>query len=74
MVASIRRSRAVHQKPEKSYPPLAYRIPDAVRVSGLGRTKLYQLINTGKLRAIHVGGRRLILAESLRELLDGDDA
>ena len=54
--------------------PLTYRIPDAVRVSGLGRTTLYRLMNAGKLRSIQVGGRRLIVAESLRELLEVGDA
>ena len=64
----------MHQKTEKPVSPIAYRIRDAARVSGLGRTTLYKLIGAGKLRAIRVGGRRLILAESLRELLDGDNA
>lgn len=54
--------------------PIAYRIPDATRVSGIGRTKIYELIGSGKLKAVRVGGRRLVLAESLRTLLeDGDD-
>lgn len=62
------------QQDSDKHAPLAYRIPDAVRVSGIGRTKLYQLIASGELRAIRVGGRRLILADSLRELLEAGDA
>ncbi|MFY0610771.1 MAG: helix-turn-helix domain-containing protein [Hyphomicrobiaceae bacterium] len=49
--------------------PMAYRIADASRVCGLGRTKIYELIGNGQLKAIRVGGRRLIPADSLRALL-----
>jgi excisionase family DNA binding protein len=49
--------------------PLAYRINDAVRVSGLSRSSLYELIAQKKLRSVMVAGRRLIPASALRELL-----
>jgi excisionase family DNA binding protein len=38
----------------------AYRINEFCATYGLGRTKTYDLIKTGKLRTILVGGRRLI--------------
>jgi excisionase family DNA binding protein len=55
-----------------SYEPqqLAYDIPTASRVSTLGRTKLYELIASGKLESTTVGKRRLILGESLRRLVE----
>lgn len=53
--------------------PLAYRINDAARVAGLGRTKIYQLIADGRLQAIRVGGRRLIPAWSLRSLIGAQE-
>ena len=49
---------------------LAYRINDAVQISGLGRTTLYKLISDNRLRSVVVAGRRLVLAASLRELLE----
>jgi Helix-turn-helix domain len=49
--------------------PLAYRVNDASRISGLGRTTLYKLHTEGKLAMIKVAGRTLIPAESLRALL-----
>ncbi len=58
---------------EEDHSPIAYRIADAVRVSGIGRTKLYEFIGCGKLKSIRVGGRRLILAKSLRALLEAGD-
>jgi excisionase family DNA binding protein len=50
---------------------LAYRINDAAAISGLGRSSLYKLMNSGQLRAVKVAGRRLIPAEALRELMQG---
>jgi excisionase family DNA binding protein len=47
----------------------AFRINEAVAVSGLSRSTLYKLLNTEKLRAVKVGGRRLILREDLLALL-----
>lgn len=58
-----------HRDPKPS-PPLAYRVNDAARAVGLGRTKIYALIKTGKLASVLVGGRRLILADSLKALLE----
>ncbi|WP_349320875.1 helix-turn-helix domain-containing protein [Asticcacaulis sp. MM231] len=50
---------------------LAYRIDEAVQVSGLGRTFLYEYIGSGKLPSIKVGGRRLILHDDLLAFLKG---
>ena len=52
--------------------PLAYSIADSVRVSSIGKTKLYALIKAGQLQARRIGGRTLIPAASLRALIDGE--
>jgi len=49
--------------------PLAYDMATACRVSSLGMTKLYELIADGRLATSKVGKRRLVLADSLRQLL-----
>ncbi|TXN72692.1 excisionase family DNA-binding protein [Methylobacterium sp. WL6] len=51
--------------PEK----LAYTVPQALYVTGLGRTTIYALIADRKLRTIKVGTRTLIPADSLRGYL-----
>jgi len=51
---------------------LAYSVKEAVIASSLGRTKIYELISSGELKATRVGGRTLILAESLRALISGE--
>jgi excisionase family DNA binding protein len=45
-------------------------INEASEVTGLGRTKLYELIGTGHLITTTVGRRRLVLVSSLQALLD----
>jgi excisionase family DNA binding protein len=45
---------------------LAHTIADAVKVSGIGRTSLYELIAAGKIEARKAGNRTLIPADSLR--------
>jgi len=50
---------------------LAYRVEEAMHVSGLGRTFLYEHITNGQLRSVKVGGRRLILHDDLLAFLKG---
>ena len=50
---------------------LAYGIEEAMHVSGLGRTFLYEHITNGQLRSVKVGGRRLILHDDLLAFLKG---
>ena len=52
--------------------PLAYSVAEACRVTSIGRTRIYALINEGKLEVRKVGKRTLIPAGSLRALIEGD--
>jgi excisionase family DNA binding protein len=45
-------------------------IPEACDATGIGRTKLYELISDGSLEAISVGRRRLITVKSLRDMIE----
>jgi hypothetical protein len=47
-------------------------IAEACQASGLGRTKLYELIGEKQVATTTVGRRRLILVPSLRSLLLGE--
>lgn len=49
---------------------LGYSVQETVEASGIGRTTIYELINTGELESIKVGRRRIIPAVSLREYFD----
>jgi excisionase family DNA binding protein len=45
-------------------------IGEACEVTGLGRTTIYELIGTGRLRTTTVGRRRLVVVDSLLALLE----
>ena len=50
--------------------PLAYTIKDACRVSGLGRTLIYEAIGAGKLAKTKIGTRTLIMRADLLKFLE----
>jgi excisionase family DNA binding protein len=50
--------------------PLAHTIAEASARSGIGRTTIYELINSGKLPARKRGRRTLILSDDLRRCLE----
>jgi hypothetical protein len=45
-------------------------IPEFARISGLGRSKIYELVGSGVLRSFCVGRRRLVEIASYRELVE----
>jgi excisionase family DNA binding protein len=47
-------------------------IAEACEVTGLGRTKLYELIGDGKVGTTTIGRRRLVLVQSLLSLIEGN--
>lgn len=65
-----------HRRQRRLRPPkpLAYTVKDACRLTGLGATMVYLLISQGRLRAVTIGRRRLVLAKSIEELLQLSDA
>lgn len=48
---------------------LAYSVPEAAAVTGLGKTTLYALIGSGKLPSCTIGRRRLIASADLEQLI-----
>lgn len=50
--------------------PLTVRIPAAVRMTGIGRSKLYELIQSGDIDIVKIGASTLIPVDSLRKLID----
>lgn len=51
--------------------PLTVTVPEAIRLTGLGRTSLYRLIGERKLRHVKVGKRTLIDFSSIKRLIEG---
>jgi excisionase family DNA binding protein len=49
---------------------MAFSVPAACKVAGVGRTKIYEAISSGALRARKNGAKNLILREDLQRWLE----
>ena len=49
--------------------PFSVRIPVAVQLTGIGRSKLYELIAAGEVETVKVGASTLVTVASLRSLI-----
>ncbi|MGJ8481936.1 DNA-binding protein [Sphingobium yanoikuyae] len=58
---------------EKKIEPLTVRVSTAVRITGLSRSRIYELIQSGDLDTVKVGRATLVQYSSLK-LLTGNDA
>lgn len=62
---------ASNKHPQQSQTePLAVRIPEACRLTGIGRSKLYQMIGDGYIKTVKVGAITLVPMRTLRRLID----
>ena len=48
---------------------LLYTVSECCRLTGLGRTKFYELVRAGKIKTIIIGGRRLVPADEAKRLV-----
>jgi len=55
--------------PDTRLEPLAVDIAEACRLTGLGRSKLYQLMSAGEIPSVKIGKRRVVPVDSLRQWL-----
>lgn len=60
--------------PQPFAEPITVTIPMAINYSGLGRTKLYEMIARKEIESVRVGARRLIVFASLKARLTDDAA
>lgn len=57
--------------PASSYAsePRLYQVPDVVRLLGLSRSVVYELIRSGRLRSVKEGRARRITAAAIRDYI-----
>lgn len=55
-------------KPEME--PIAVRVAEAMRLTGIGRSKLYELIASGDIETVKIGRCTLIPTTSLHHLIE----
>jgi excisionase family DNA binding protein len=53
-----------------AFAPLSVRIPTAVKLTGIGRSKIYELIQEGEIEVVKIGSATLIPLASLQRLLE----
>lgn len=71
---AIRRRAAGTLHSQASLEPLTVRITVAVQLTGIGRSKLYELIKAGDLQTVKVGAATLVTMASLRRLAERGSA
>lgn len=54
---------------EQKIEPLTVRISTAVRITGLSRSRIYELIQTGDIETVKVGRATLVQFHSLKSLV-----
>ena len=58
---------------ETRHTPRAYGVMDAAKELGIGRSSVYSLINSGRLRTVKLGRRTLIPADAIDALIQAQD-
>jgi len=53
---------------------LTVRIPTAMAMLGLGRSKIYDLMDNGEIKTVKAGKARLIIVQSLHEFISRHQA
>jgi len=69
----MRRRAQPTETPQKAAPairPISVRVPVAVQMTGISRSKLYELIKEGAVQIVKVGASTLIPIESLQRFID----
>lgn len=51
-----------------SLKPITVTVATALAVTGLGRTKFYELVRAGRIRTVSIGRRTLVVYASLEQL------
>jgi hypothetical protein len=69
MPRALSKTAAMPETPLLPLEPLTVRIPVAVQLTGIGRSKLYELIAAGEVDVVKIGASTLITVASLRRLI-----
>lgn len=56
--------------PSSSAELISVKIPEAVRLTGLSRSRIYELMRSGDIEYAKVGSSTLILVDSLRGFIE----
>lgn len=69
-IAELAAAIAENSAPEPDQPDRLLSIIEAADTLGVGRTKVYDEIGSGRLRTLQVGRRRLVSTAALRDYIE----
>lgn len=69
MPRALPKTVAMPEVPQLPLEPLTVRFPVAVQLTGIGRSKHYELIAAGEVDVVKIGASTLITVASLRRLI-----
>jgi len=64
------RARPVPERPIIDPAPISVRVPAAVKLTGISRSRLFELIRDGDIESVKLGSSRLIIVSSLEDFLE----
>jgi predicted DNA-binding transcriptional regulator AlpA len=50
--------------------PITVTIPEFKRISGISRSRIYELLDAGEIKSVHIGVRRLIIIQSYIDFIE----
>ena len=53
----------------ETLPPITATVQQFMRLSGMGKNKIFEMIRTGELPSVKFGGSRLIYVEGYRDIV-----
>jgi excisionase family DNA binding protein len=62
----MRRKKQPIIRPAQVISPITVRVPQAVDMTGLSRSRIYELIKSGEIEIVKFGASTLIVVESLK--------
>jgi len=62
--------KAATDRDGETLPPLTIRVAQAAELTGLSRSKLYELIRDREIEVIKIGASTLVIYESLQRLVE----
>ena len=60
----------VRSRADGACEPICVRIPEAIRLTGISRSRLYELMKSGDVEYAKVGASTLIVVDSLRRFVE----
>ena len=56
--------------PVENLEPITVRIPEAIRITGMSRSRIYELMQAREIEYVKVGASTLIIVDSLRAFIE----